>query len=259
MFKIVVTNQKGGVGKTTTAMTFARWLADHGKRVLLVDTDPQGSMVACLTSKPKAFLFHFIIRGYSFEECVVHVQDKIDILFSNRETTQAEFALQGQIGREHSFVHLFEPIESNYDVIVFDAAPSVNLIQTCALVYCGHALVPVTMETLALHGAAATQLLGEIFADVLKAEVSISGVLPTMVIDRREMTNKIMRSLEAWTKKTGLTLLPAIHSDATVEKARAQRMFLQDFASDCRAMLEYDAAFTQFMQTVGDVEHAQAS
>jgi chromosome partitioning protein len=258
VFKAVITNQRGGVGKTITTITLARWLADQGKRVLIVDTDSQGSLGYCLKLKTKAFLFHFVARGYSFEECIVSAHERIDVLCSNRETVQAEASLMGQVGREQAFIHLFGPIESGYDAVLFDVAPSVTLLQTCALVYTGQAVVPVDMDALAFHGAVATHSLAKILNDLVRANVKIAGILPTQVTERRQMTNTIMDSLRAWTDSVSLPLLPSIHNDVAVSKMIKQQMFLQDFAPDCRALKDYEAAFQELMAIAGEPQHAQA-
>lgn len=258
MFKAVVTNQRGGVGKTITTITLARWLADQGKRVLIVDTDSQGSLGYCLKLKTKAFLFHFVARGYSFDECVMPAHERIDVLCSNRETVQAEASLMGQVGREQAFVHLFTPVEHNYDAVLFDVAPSVTLLQTCALVYCGQAVIPVDMDALSFHGAVATHSLAKILNDLVKAKVKIAAVLPTQVTERRQMTNTIMDTLRAWTETVSLPLLPPIHNDVAVSKMVKQQMFLQDFAPDCRALKDYEAAFEELMALAGETQHAEA-
>src|SRR6476661_3944315 len=88
--KIVVSNQRGGVAKTTTTLTLARYLADTGKKVLVIDTDPQGSITPLLGLKPTANLYDFLIRNFRFEECLTKAHDKIDVLCSMRNTTEAE-------------------------------------------------------------------------------------------------------------------------------------------------------------------------
>jgi len=243
MFKAVISNQRGGVGKTTTTLTLARYLADRGKRVLVVDTDPQGSISVSLGLKPSSYLSHFIGQRYALRDCVVKAHEGIDVVCSNRETVQAEAMLMGAVGREQAFVHLFRPVESGYDAVLFDVAPSVTLLQTCAMVYCEQALIPVDMDPLSLHGAIATHELTRILNELVRASVRVAGILPTQVNQRLQMTEVIQNSLRSFAERTGIPMLPAIRTDTSVAKAVKQRQFLQDFDPGCKAMGDYSAAF----------------
>ncbi|MGH9662205.1 MAG: ParA family protein, partial [Bryobacteraceae bacterium] len=141
-----MSNQRGGVGKTTTALTLARFLADQGKRVLLIDTDPQGSVEAALGLKAQRHLAHFVAHKYALSECLVPACENIDALCSNRETLQAEGALMGSQAREIVLAHLLGPVEKAYGAVIIDVAPSISMIQTCAMVYAKNVLIPVDMD-----------------------------------------------------------------------------------------------------------------
>jgi chromosome partitioning protein len=250
MIKLVVSNQRGGVGKTTTTLTLARYLADRGKRVLVVDTDPQGSIAVTLGLKPASYISHFIGLRYALKDCVVSAHPAIDVVCSNRETVQAEAMLMGAVGREQAFVHLFTPVENGYDAIVFDVAPSVTLLQTCAMVYCGKSLIPVDMDPLSLHGAVATHELTRILNELVRASVSVAGILPTQVNQRLQMTEVINKSLQAFGERTGIPILPIIRTDTSVAKAVKQRQFLQDFDPACKAAEDYNAAFDKLLALI---------
>ena len=96
MIRLVISNQRGGVAKTTTATTLARLWADRGRKVLLIDTDPQGSVGMSLGLKADKFLHHFVVYNHSFESCLVHAAPNVDVLCSSRETIQAEASLMGR-------------------------------------------------------------------------------------------------------------------------------------------------------------------
>ena len=87
--RIVVSNQRGGVSKTTTATTLAKEFAELGKRVLVIDTDPQGSISSILQLKPEYGLYNFVIERLRFDDCIVRVSENLHVMCSSRETTKA--------------------------------------------------------------------------------------------------------------------------------------------------------------------------
>src|SRR3954468_23557769 len=103
VIRIVVSNQRGGVAKTTTAVNLARCFADRQLKTLLIDTDSQGSISTILGLKPQFTLHDFLIRQMVLKECVVQAHDRIDVLCSDRKTAQAEDIISGQTLREVHF------------------------------------------------------------------------------------------------------------------------------------------------------------
>src|SRR3954469_23347905 len=101
MLRLVVSNQRGGDAKTTTTVTLARYFADKGKKVLVIDTDPQGSIGVILGLKAQDKSLHnFLIKDYNFRECLVTPRENIDVLPSNRQTVETEAVLMGHTARE---------------------------------------------------------------------------------------------------------------------------------------------------------------
>src|SRR3712207_2037447 len=113
--KLTVSNQRGGVAKTTTAVILARCFAERGKRVLLIDTDPQGSVSLILGVKPQLRLADFLLHDAKFADCLTRVHENIDLLASDREANKAEDMISTQMAREFAFHHAFSPFEGEYD------------------------------------------------------------------------------------------------------------------------------------------------
>ena len=259
MIRLLVSNQRGGVGKTTTVITLARHLVDEGRRVLLIDTDPQGSIETVLGIRASHHLAHFVAHRYALSECTVHVSDRFEVLCSNRETLQAEAALMGAQAREVVLQHLLERVEKDYDAILIDSAPSISILQTCAMFYARNVLIPVDMDSLSVTGAGATITAVNQLNEFLKGDVRVIGFLPTQVDRRLQMTQAVLQSLDIFRDRYQIPVLPEIRVDSSVPKSLRARKNLADYDSACRAMQDYRAAFAQIVQLIeGGVKSAEA-
>lgn len=242
MIRLTISNQRGGVAKTTTALSLARCWAEEEMRVLLIDTDPQASIHTLIGAKPAQFLVDFLVNGFAFKECLTRIHDNIDLLASSRDTNRAEDLISTQMAREHAFIHAFGPNEQGYDAILIDVAPSIGLFQACAMMYTKDVLVPVGMEMLSIQGAlasinAADSLNHFFYRD--RRVVRTIGTLPVMVDRRMQMTSAILEALDGIVERHGVPVLPLIRTDSSVVKAGRQRQFLQDYDPKSRALEDY--------------------
>lgn len=257
MIRVTISNQRGGVAKTTTALTLARCWAEDGLKVLLIDTDPQGSVSALINAKPSACLFDFLVNGFAFRECLTPVHPQIDLLASNRDTNRAEDIISTQMAREHVFVHSFGQNEASYDAVIIDVAPSIGLFQACAMMYTRYVVVPVGMEMLSIQGAlasinAADSLNHFFFKD--KKTIQTIGTLPVMVDRRMQMTATILEALEGIAERHQVPMLPLIRTDSSVVKAGRQRQFLHDYDAKSRALEDYKALAQDLRQRLGEAD-----
>jgi chromosome partitioning protein len=252
MIRLVIANQKGGVGKTTTALNLARCFAEAGLKVLLLDTDPQGSVGASLNLKPPHYLYHLIISNYRFRDCVISVRPEIDVVCSNRETTDAEAILIPRTGRELILQAVLSPIEKDYDVVMINCPPAISLLQSCALMYAKQLLIPLTMDPLSLQGAFAALQTTATLNSLFNAGISPVAVLPTLVDRRLQMTEVIMQSLQKMVEDHRIPLLPAIRTDSSVTKATRAKTFLMDFDSRSKAAEDYRACSARLLEHLKD-------
>ena len=245
MVRLVIANQRGGVSKTTTTATLARYFSDLGMRVLIVDADPQASVGIVLGLKPKRHLYEFVVQNRPFEECIERAGPNIDVLCSNRDTTRVEAALVTMTGGELAFIRLFSQVEFLYDAVVIDVAPSISLLQTCAMLYTKSMLIPVAADMLSLQGAVACLQTAQMLTDIFQIGVRPVALLPVMIDHRYSLTSFVLTALEEMSEKYRVPLLTAIRTDGTVPRAERARMFLADYDARSKAMQDYKAAGDQ--------------
>jgi chromosome partitioning protein len=257
MIRLVFSNQRGGVGKTTSTHCFARSFADQGYKVLIVDADPQGSLGAVLGLKPNNYLHQFAIHNFPFKDCIVQAHPNIDVLCGNRETSQTEQIVCGMVGREMVFENLFPKVDREYDVVLIDVAPSISMLQNCATIYARRIVIPVAMDPLSLQGVAASFQSARVLANAFRLDVRPAAILPVMVDRRLQMTGIILESLEELSEKLRTPLLHGIRIDSAVTKASRARQFLVDYDPRCRAAEDYHIACQQLVDLVQVEEDAR--
>jgi chromosome partitioning protein len=262
MDKLVVMNQRGGVGKTTTAMTLSRLFADDGKKTLLVDADPQGSINTILRLKPEHHLFDFVIKRYSLDDCTVSAVENLDVLLGNRETADAEKQMMMEMARERVLETVFEPYENNYDSILIDVGPSVSLMQTCAMVYTRQVLIPVNMDYVSLSGVGACLQFCETLSRAVRTPVRPIAIIPTMVDRRIGLTKLVRNLLEELSQRFEVPILHEIRTDTSIGKATRERKFLADLDPRSKAMEDYCQVYEELKNLLrgktADVTQIQA-
>lgn len=260
MIKLVIANQKGGVAKTTSSLSLARAFAERDLKVLLIDTDSQGSLATALGLKVTNSLYHFLISNYRFKDCILPAHPNIDVLCSTRETIEAEGILTPRPGRELIFQVTLAPVEKDYDVIMIDVAPSITLLQSCAMMYTQQVVIPLTMDPLSLQGAFAAIQSSRSLNTLFKASVRPAAILPVMVDRRLQMTDLIFESIQAISEEHGIPVLHSIRTDSTVQKATRSKKFLLDFDPKCKAVEDYRIASDQLLEHLkGQLDGKQLS
>lgn len=195
MRRICVINYKGGTGKTSTVVNLAHGLAVKGKRVLIIDTDPQGSVGHHFGLNPEKNLYDVLVGSSHYSECIVKVRKNLDIICSNERLYPAELAMASMPKREHVLKRRLKGL-SGYDFVILDCAPSINLLNQNVLLYSTEVLLPVSMEYLALVGV--KQLLKniQIINRILSERIVINYVIPTFYKRNRRKSQEVLDSLE---------------------------------------------------------------
>jgi chromosome partitioning protein len=247
VIRLVVSNQRGGVAKTTTVTTMARVFADMGMKVLIIDTDSQGSVASILNLKPENYLYNFLVNNQAFRDCIVEAGPNVHVMCSNRRTVEAEAVFMGVTGREMAFDNVFPLEDDHYDVVLLDVAPSITLLQTCSMVYAKAILIPVAMDPLSLQGAMASIQTAASLNKLFRLNIKVAGILPVMVNRRLRMTDMILNSLEELSQTYTVPLLPPIRTDTAVNQAAKMRKFVAEFDPKAKAVEDYTVATKQLM------------
>ena len=190
---IAIVNQKGGVGKTTTAVNLSSALAESGKKVLLVDFDPQSNATSGIGLKPECIQFsvYDLLRDETQLEQVLYpsIFENLHVIPATRELAGAEVELVNEVSRETRLRDRLRAVSSFYDFVIIDCAPSLGLLTLNALVAAHKAIIPVQCEYFALEGIASlVQTLTQV-KDHLNPELEIAGIVLTM-FDRRTSLNR---------------------------------------------------------------------
>ena len=244
---IAVTNQKGGVGKTTTAITIAHGLSQHGKKVLLIDFDPQGQCATALGVNPEPCVFNLLITTHQAPALWVRESGRSDLRLipSDRTTATAQAVINAE-GRSFSAVHdAVKPLMQEYDFLIFDTAPSAGGLQERAIWASDLVLIPTATEFLSSDGL--TQIMSTLkqLRETRNWKGKLLGILPTFY---DEQTRESDSSLEELKNNFGKALLSPIHRATILRECAAEGVTVFEKDAKSRAAKEYEKIVTLLLK-----------
>lgn len=197
---IAVANQKGGVGKTTTATNLSACLAEKGKKVLAIDIDPQGNMSSGLgidKNEVENTVYELILEESSLEDCIIeNVLENVSLLSSNVNLAGAEIELIGIEDKEFILKKQIEKVRDNYDFIIIDCPPSLNTITVNAMTTADTVLVPIQCEYFALEGLSQLIHTINLVRERLNPTLEIEGVVFTMYDARTNLSLQVVENVK---------------------------------------------------------------
>jgi chromosome partitioning protein len=230
---IAFANQKGGVGKTTTAITIADGLARRGYRTLLVDLDPQGHVAFSLGLEKAPGLFQLIVMDTPLKKVVVNARKNLDVLPSDKRTEKVKRQIAISDFRETILADTLRA--SNYEYILLDRAPSLDVLHLNGLVASNWVIIPTRMDALAVDGVKEILLT---MGEISQRGYAFDGysILPTF-FDRT--TRETLAQFQEITRAFGVRVWPPIPQDTRVREAAAYGKTIFEYSPESPAMTGY--------------------
>lgn len=250
---IAFCNQKGGVGKTTTALNVGAALARKGKSVLLVDLDAQGSLTtsAGVNVADNDVTIYEVLKGLADVNEAIRHRGAYDILPADIRFSAAELELSNVPGREKLLQEAIEELKTPYDVIIIDCSPSLSVITLMGLTACNSVIIPVQAHFLPLNGMAALLDTIQLVKKRMNPRITIGGVVLTMYDNRRVLAREVKENIaQAYPNALFNT---AISSSTVLAEAPAAGKDIYEYKPDSKGAQQYEALTDEIIKRLSEV------
>lgn len=196
---IAIANQKGGVGKTTTSINLSACLAEAGKKVLVIDVDPQGNTTSGLGVKKEELdntVYELMLNECTIKDTIVHAMENLDLIPSNVNLAGAEIELLGIPEKEYILRNEVDYIKHEYEYILIDCPPSLNMLTVNAMTTANSVLVPIQCEYYALEGISQLLHTIDLVKERLNSRLRLNGVVFTMYDARTNLSSDVVNSVK---------------------------------------------------------------
>ena len=247
--RVAILNQKGGTGKTTTAINLAAGLADRGYDVLLVDLDAQGNVGASLGIRGERTLYHLLVEDAPVGDVIVPVRNHLDVITSDATLAAAEVHLARLDGARDRVLadHLSPGISrGRYEYVVLDCGPSLSLFNQNALSFVDEVMIPVSCDYLALVGVKQVLRTLKDIDKHLGHTVRISGVVPTFYDQRTKLARDAVETLAGHFKER---LYEPIRRSTRLAEAPSHRQSIFEYAPDSAGADDYRRLVERFVSS----------
>ncbi len=197
---IAIANQKGGVGKSTSSINLSACLAEKGKKVLAIDLDPQGNTTSGFgidKNSCEVTIYELLLGDSEINSAIIHdVFEHLDVISSNADLAGAEIELVGIDDREYLLKNIIDPVKSEYDYIILDCPPSLNMLTINAMTAADSILVPIQCEYYALEGLSQLIHTIDLVKERLNEHIQIEGVVFTMFDGRTNLSMQVVQNVK---------------------------------------------------------------
>ena len=251
MGKIIsLLNHKGGVGKTTSTINIGAGMVELGKKVLLIDLDPQANLSVSLGIPRQKYTIYEALRGES-EMVPYTVKENFDVVMSTLDLSGAEMELINEAGREFIMRELLEPLRSEYDFIIIDCPPSLGLLTLNALTSSDYVYIPLQTEFLALQGLAKIKQVIDKVRFRLNKKLQIGGVLATMYDNRKVLNRDVVETIRKYFGEKVFKTM--IRDNVALAEAPAQRKDIFDYNKRSNGAKDYLALCNEILERTAAV------
>lgn len=250
---ISLLNHKGGVGKTTSVINIGAGMAELGKKVLLIDLDPQANLSVSLGIPRQPNTIYEALRGESEIEPYTY-KEGMDVVMSTLDLSGAEMELINEAGREYILRELFEPVREEYDYIIIDCPPSLGLLALNALAASDFVYIPLQTEFLALQGLAKIKQVIDKVKFRLNKRLEIGGVIATMYDGRKILNRDVVETIKKYFG--GKVFETLIRDNVALAEAPSQRKDIFDYNPNSIGAQDYMELCKEILQRVETPEKA---
>lgn len=249
-----VTNQKGGVGKTTTVLSLGAYLSQKGKKILLVDVDPQANLTSGLgmshitrENDETNTVYDILVNSAKVQDVIIKTEyENLDLIPSGIELAGAEIEMVNSFSRESILKKALDTVSENYDFVLIDCPPSLGLLTVNSLVACDKVLIPVQAEYFALEGLG--QLINTInlIKSNLNSRLDIGGVIMTMFDNRTNLSKDVRSEIKQFFQdKMFKTIVPR---NVKLSEAPSHGVTINDYAPLSAGAKAYKKLTEEFLK-----------
>jgi chromosome partitioning protein len=247
---ISLINHKGGVGKTTSAVSIGAGLVELGKKVLLLDLDPQANLSISLGIPRQKITIYESLRGEG-ELAPYRVKERMDVVPSTLDLSGAEMELINEAGREFILRELLQPLQIEYDYIIIDCPPSLGLLTLNSLTSSDYVIIPLQTEFLALQGLTKIKQVVDKVRFRLNKKLAICGVVATMYDNRKVLNRDIVETIQKYFGDKVFKTL--IRDNVALAEAPASRKDIFEYNSRSNGAEDYLALCKEIIGRVEGV------
>ena len=249
MRKICVINQKGGVGKTTTAINVGAGLSRKGKRVLIIDLDAQANISSSLNVESYKNVYDLLFENAEIKECIVNMGKNLDIMRSDSALAKSDFFLSKEPEKEQVLRNKLSQLEG-YDYVIVDCPPSLNLLNQNAMIFATEAIVPVSTDFLGVEALKKMSIAIKEMNNYFDHTLRISKVVPTMFDKRSKLAHSSIADIQ---NSFYNVVSDPIRTDTKLKECPLAKKSIFAYAKSSKGAKDYDRLVTSIIREEGKI------